>query len=184
MHYNIWQEKIGANVKKRSKTICFTGGKNKIKNIQFLQAYRFSCMHPPFDLLFLFFFFLFFSFFITIYWFLINKYIITYQKIAYGENRFTIYISVFYKLKMYTVYVYELIRKKEKKSTYVEKTYTIYIKFLWNKDATCTPYVHLYMYVLIRKKWKKSLHWQFTCDFFGPRITKGFTTISQSLCPC
>lgn len=40
------------------------------------------------------------------------------------------YISVFYKLKMYTVYVYELIRKKEKKSTYVEKTYTIYIKFL------------------------------------------------------
>jgi len=71
------------------------------------------------------------------------------------------YISGFNKLKLYTVYVYEIVRKKgEKKSIYVEKTYTIYIKILWGKK--CYMYtVRTFKHVCVNQKKvreNKSLH--------------------------
>lgn len=63
------------------------------------------------------------------------------------------YISGFYKLKMYTVYVYEIVRKKGEKNQYMLKKRIRYIsRFYGKKNVTCTPYVHLNMYVLIKKK--------------------------------
>lgn len=61
-------------------------------------------------------------------------------------------ISGFYKLKMYTVYVYEIIRKKGEKNQYMLKKRIRYISSFMGKNVTCTPYVHLNMYVLIKKK--------------------------------
>lgn len=70
-------------------------------------------------------------------------------------------ISGFYKLKMYTVYVYEIIRKKGKKNQYMlKKTFTIYMKFLWGKK--CYMYtVRTFKHVCVNQKKvreNKSLH--------------------------